>query len=1136
MRRKKACLALFCLMFLPPLLTADTGSRKILLLNSYHKGYVWSDEITRGVEDSFRQNNIELYVEYMDTKRLFDRAYLDMLEALYRDKYSQTEFDLIITSDNNAINFFNERGERLFGNLPHVYCGYNFLKPEDAQAMTGSTGINEEADIKGNIDLIMSLHKKTERIIILVENTTSGKLVQREVREMASSGSLGEGAPEIELLYDINKEELINKVRDLPENTVILLTFFFVDRDGETYSAEETAALITQYSSVPLYGSWNFSFGHGIIGGSLVSGYNQGLRAGDMALQILNGIPVKAIPVEYETPFRLKFDYGQLKKYHIPLADLPPEGEIFFRPSTFYSRNVRLIWSTLLLLTVQTLIIAVLVYLNRSRKIIQKKLTAQGIFLKLIISHIPDGIYWKDRDLKYLGCNRAYSASIGWEEEQIIGRKDSEILPDDSNRSDREDRSTMVLEKPLFDREEIRFNEKGEQLCFLKSRIPIRDEQGLCIGILGIEENVTEQKRNQLETERAEKKLRTIVDAIPGHIYVKNGEGRFLMANAYTALFAGYEKGDLEGRLHHSVRPGFKETDQLIRDNLMVLETGEALNNIQENLYSAEGKGHWFQTTKILCPPDLFEEPAVLGVSMDISALKKAEKELLNREEDLQITLDSLVDGVISTDENGQVVRMNPAAEYLTGRAEKDSLQQPVTEVMPLFRTDEKRTPINPVSMILKEMRKNYVSASLITTDREGKDIPLNFSCTPIKNESGSIRGAVLVLRDMTEELELRKRLSHREKMDTLGQLAGGITHDFNNMLGGIMSSSQLLKPYLKGEQTGLDYLNLIISTTRKAADLAKELLVFSRRQDKDSTTFDLEKQIEETVSLLGRTLDKRVSLTTELTGEYCPALGNPSQIQSALMNLGINASHAMPEGGEISLKTEKIYLSKENCERSSFDQKPGPYLKITFRDTGTGIPPEILGRIFEPFFTTKEEGKGTGLGLAAVYRTVQQHGGSIEVESREGEGTVFYLTIPLQTGEESLTRDVSEERVNGTGHILIVDDDMAMRITAKEILKDLGYRVSVAEDGKKGLDYYREHHEEVDLVILDMIMPKMNGKDCYLAMKEVEPRVKAVITSGFISEDDLKIMQDAGLSGFCRKPYTIAQLSQVIEKALSSS
>ena len=1095
----------------------DGKSSRVLLLNSYHKGYLWSDEITRGVEESFSGRNIDLYVEYMDTKRDYDSSYLDLLASLYKTKYEDLEFDLVITSDNNAFNFYRDRGREIFGNIPHVFCGYNYLKREDITDPSLTTGINEEADLKRNLDLILSLQEDTQRIIIITDDTTTGRQVQEYVGDLKRE-SFPPGL-EIDLVYRINKEELINLVRDLPEKTAVLMTFFFIDKDGETYDSAEAAELIRRFSRAPLYGAWNFTFGSGIIGGYLVNGYSQGFGAGEMARQILDGIPVRAIPPVFETEHQLKFDYRELKRFSIPLSALPEGGEVFYRPSTFYSRYARIIWISLSVITLQMSLIVVLILLNRSKKRIQNQLLSQGILLKQIINHIPVKIFWKDREMRFLGCNRAYSDCTGREEEELIGKREGEIFPGEEQREeDNRNREILKTELPLINREAVRTDSIGENHWQLESRIPVKDAGGKVIGILGTEEDITERKSGLLKVERAEKKLRTIIDAIPHYIFVKNRAGDYLMTNEWT-----------------SSKVNGKDNSQFQEDDIYVLDTGRSLHDVQRMYTSAEGETFWFQITKIPCPHDLFNEPAVLGVAVDITAMKRAENELRNREEYLEITLNSIGDGVISTDEKGNIVRMNPVAEKLTGWTTEEAGGRSLAEVLPLFSFLPDKTEINPVEPVLAGEEAVFISTNLFTTGEKSDERPLSINCSPIKYEGEKRGGAVIVFRDMSEENQLRKQLSHMDKMDTLGQLAGGITHDFNNMLGGIIGASQLLKPFLTDKKAASEYLDLIISTARKAADLTKELLVFSRKREKASTSFDVEEEIGETIKLLERTIDKRITLTPDLTGLACPAVGDPSLLQNALMNLGINASHAMPEGGTIFIRTEKIHLDEKACGESLFNLKPGNYLKISFRDTGSGIPEDIIDHIFEPFFTTKEEGKGTGLGLSAVYRTVEKHGGSIEVISRKGEGAEFIILLPLIEESAPAPKEPDVVRIaEEKKHVLIVDDDMAMRITAREIVLDLGYDAQTMENGEKGVEYFRKNHKEIDLVILDMIMPGMNGRECFFAMKEIDPSVKVLLTSGFTSEEDLNILKQAGLSGFCRKPYTIAQLSRVMEEVLS--
>jgi two-component system, cell cycle sensor histidine kinase and response regulator CckA len=262
--------------------------------------------------------------------------------------------------------------------------------------------------------------------------------------------------------------------------------------------------------------------------------------------------------------------------------------------------------------------------------------------------------------------------------------------------------------------------------------------------------------------------------------------------------------------------------------------------------------------------------------------------------------------------------------------------------------------------------------------------------------------------------------------------------------------------------------------------------------------------------------------------------MGDSALLLSAVINLGINAAHAMPEGGELTISTVNIALDAGDCAASSFAIKPGPYLEIEVRDTGHGIPPEILPRIFEPFFTTKPVGRGTGLGLAAVFGTVCQHAGSITVSSELGKGTCFRLRLPSANRADPVSQ---EQPVVGTragaGLILVVDDEPLLRQTAEDILKSFGYTVLLAVDGLEALELFRARHHEIAAVLLDMVMPRLNGRDCFQAMRKIRPDVRIVLSSGYLSDADLALMQAEGLRAILRKPYRAETLGQAMQAAL---
>lgn len=377
--------------------------------------------------------------------------------------------------------------------------------------------------------------------------------------------------------------------------------------------------------------------------------------------------------------------------------------------------------------------------------------------------------------------------------------------------------------------------------------------------------------------------------------------------------------------------------------------------------------------------------------------------------------------------------------------------------------------------------------------------------------------------------------LAESQRLDSIGRLAGGVAHDFNNMLGGIMGAVQILQMHLPNDDAkSKKFLSLILDSVDRASDLAKNLLAFSSRQTSASTTIDIHNAISNAISLLKTTIDKRIEIEVDLCAKTSIVVGDISQLQNVFLNMGINASHAMPEGGILSFRSKNIALSEAYCKSSVFDITPGNYIEFEVQDNGCGISFENQSKIFEPFFTTKEQGKGTGLGLAAAYGTVKQHKGEITVYSEVGKGTNFHLLFPI-TNTEATQILPPIDSIHGKGLILLVDDEMIMRTTGEAILQELGYRVILAENGSQAFNIFRERSEEIDLVLIDMIMPVMNGRDCFFALKKIQPGIPIVLASGFSRNEDLIDLEKQGLSGFIQKPYRGSELSHIVAKVLDN-
>lgn len=401
-----------------------------------------------------------------------------------------------------------------------------------------------------------------------------------------------------------------------------------------------------------------------------------------------------------------------------------------------------------------------------------------------------------------------------------------------------------------------------------------------------------------------------------------------------------------------------------------------------------------------------------------------------------------------------------------------------------------------------------------------------------VLDSDGKLTGFTGIMRDITERRMLEEQLRQSQKMDVIGQLAGGIAHDFNNMLGGIIGSAELLSIKTEGNPHLKKYADIILNGAERASELTRNLLAYSRKARFLTRVTDIHEPIKEAIALLERTIDRRITIKAELNASPSRITGDPTLLQNAIMNLGLNARDAMPEGGVISFRTENVYLDEHYCSTHP-GLLSGNYIEIEVSDTGTGIPGDIINRVFEPFFTTKKFGQGTGLGLAAVYGTVKEHRGDISLYSEQGRGTVFKIFIPLESGTAESPDTSPETPVTGTGCILLIDDEAIIRNIAHAQLTHLGYEVLLAEDGESGIEIFKRERERIALVILDLVMPKISGQETLRRLLDIDPGVRVLLASGFNYHEGGSELTGLGAAGFIQKPFQLLKLSRAVAEVL---
>ena len=522
----------------------------------------------------------------------------------------------------------------------------------------------------------------------------------------------------------------------------------------------------------------------------------------------------------------------------------------------------------------------------------------------------------------------------------------------------------------------------------------------------------------------------------------------------------------------------------------------------------------------------------LLGLAVFFAVLSAQRKKhavaLTIEEQKLRATLQSIGEGVVTTNNDGKIEHINPVAERLMGVTAQKSYGHPVTEVFQL--ADDSTDAI-----IQSTGRGEYPP---MTTGRLktafGNSLPIVLTAAPISLPEGSERGTVIVFRDMTRENEMQQELQQAQRLDALGQLAGGIAHDFNNMLGGIIGAAEILHMRLSGSELS-EFPQLILSSSERAAELTAQLLSFAREQPVAKQSVYIHQIIKDTVDVLTRTIDPRIEIEVQGEAKTDMVQGDRALLHNCLLNLGINASHAMPSGGKLVFAIRQVSLTPQDCKASSFDLREGRYVEVQVKDTGTGIPPKTIKRIFDPFYTTKEQGKGTGLGLTTVFGTVQQHCGSVTVESKLGLGTSFVVRLPLAESSVQQPQDCNDRVVNGNGIVLVVDDQAPLRDMAKKNLERLGYDVLTASNGLEAIEIFEREHKRIGVVLLDMIMPKMSGRDCFIQLQKIAPDVRVISASGFSSPEDLQEMLALGLTVHLTKPYRSVELSTAVGKAIQA-
>jgi len=497
----------------------------------------------------------------------------------------------------------------------------------------------------------------------------------------------------------------------------------------------------------------------------------------------------------------------------------------------------------------------------------------------------------------------------------------------------------------------------------------------------------------------------------------------------------------------------------------------------------------------------------------------------------LTATLSSIGDAVIATDRNGTITFVNPVAEALTGWRRAEARGKPLAEVLRLLHEHTREPLPNPIQKPLLEKAAGRVADHVLMVSKDGAEIPIEETAAPIRDSNGEVRGVIFVFRDVTGRRQLEEQLSQAQKMDAVGRLAGGVAGDFNNVLTVITGYSELLRAELSESNPLRRFAEEIMYAAERAAALTRQLLAFSRGQAIQPRLLDLNALISNMEPMLRRMLGEKIDLLA-LCG---PGLGrikaDAAQMEQVIVNLVTNARDAMPDGGRLVIETANVDL-EDSGNSKKIGVKPGSYIMLAVSDTGIGMDSATRSRLFEPFFTTKEQGKGSGLGLSAVYGIIKQSEGQITVYSQPACGSIFEIYLPRVTEPVAPAEIRKQAAGRGSETILLVDDEDGVRKLVQAVLKSNGYDVIEASNGNAALAAFEKNAHKIDLVLTDVVMPQMSGFELGQHLAEKAPNLRILYMSGY--RDNPTGSGSEVPRNFLHKPFTpdtlLAKIREVLD------